>query len=78
MRELGVKWAAFAVVWTTSLAYIIAVAFYQTFSKNNLAAAMLSGMISCLVFVVFTYLVKSFVCKKYTLDQSRLIPSKIV
>jgi hypothetical protein len=77
-KELGIKWAGFVVAWTTGLAYIIAVAFYQTFAQSNVFANIVCGISSVFIFLGFTYLVKIFVYKRQVFHQTRLIPSKVV
>ena len=77
MRELGLRWALFSIIWTTGLAYIIAVAFYQAFTVGSILEAILwiAGLI--VIFTGFTYLFKTAVYKKGFLDKERLIPVKV-
>ena len=49
VREVGVNWARFVAIWSTAIAYIVSVAYYQvaTFSLHpmNSLAYLLSGLL---------------------------------
>ncbi len=56
-RELNRSWALFSVIWTTGIAYITAVLFYQcaTFLENpSVAMAWISGMCSVLALAFYS------------------------
>jgi ferrous iron transport protein B len=78
-RELGWRWALFAMGWTTGLAYILAVACYQIFTRHNLMASIcwLVGLVA--IFTGCTYLIKLVLYKKEKAVTvfPRLIPTKI-
>ena len=59
-REASLKWAVFSGTWSTGLAYLVAVNFYQIshFSRNPLAACMWLGIFIFSISAVYFYLKK--------------------
>lgn len=77
MRELGCRWALFAVAWTTGLAYIIAVVFYQIFTVSSILEAILWIAGAVIIFIGLSYLVKTVICKQMRVESAKFIPTKI-
>jgi ferrous iron transport protein B len=59
VSEVGARWAKFIVLWTTTLAYIVSVCYYQiaTFSVNP-ACSSIYLVISALIILVVLYLLR--------------------
>ena len=59
-REASIKWAVFSGTWSTGLAYLVAINFYQLshFSQNPLSASIWLGVFVCSIMVVYFYLKK--------------------
>jgi ferrous iron transport protein B len=59
-REASVKWAVFSGTWSTGLAYLVAVNFYQLshFSRNPVAACIWLGVFIASISAVYFYLKK--------------------
>lgn len=77
IRTIGFKWAVFSVLWTSSLAYILAVACYQLLTANNwlVIASLASTFIA--VFIGITYLFKMAIYKIEEQVTLKLIPTKV-
>ena len=76
-RELGFKWAAFSVVWTTGLAYVLAVGCFQVFAAATITLAMLWALGLLLLFPACIYLFKLYVATTVVDNRPRTIPTKI-
>ncbi|MFO1258392.1 MAG: Fe(2+) transporter permease subunit FeoB [Gammaproteobacteria bacterium] len=74
-KEVNRKWAMFSVLWTTSLAYLIAAVFYQaaTFSEHPVYASCWIG--SCMIFLVLAYVILRTIAKKQY--RRRELPTRI-
>lgn len=73
LRELNRAWTLFSVVWTTGIAYCVAVAFYQavTFSDHPVSSfAWLFGIFSVLVLTVLAIKLSAPKGKRQTLQTS--------
>ena len=76
MRELGIKWALFTMIWTTSIAYIVSLVFYQVFARGNIFSIILWGGAGIVIFLGVVFLVKRYFL--YKDNNHRLIPTKVV
>lgn len=59
-REASIKWAIFSGTWSTGLAYLVAINFYQLshFSRNPISASIWLGFFICVISMVYLYLKK--------------------
>lgn len=75
-RELGVKWALFSMVWTTSLAYIIAITFYHIFTISILSKIIICVITASIAMTIFTYLIKFLY--KSMIPKTKLIATRLI
>ena len=77
VREVGASWAKFVAIWSTAIAYIISVAYYQiaTFSHNPMMSVMYVLASSIIVFTVIYSLKKkgNLLADISTLSQEKLV-----
>jgi ferrous iron transport protein B len=79
-KELNLRWAAFAVAWTTGLAYVMSVCYYQlaTFAEHPVySAKVLLLIISILVIVLLIMKIKFARIKKAIWVSGQVIPMAI-
>lgn len=77
-RELDKKWAAFSVVWTTGIAYVVAVSFYQlaTFAQHPVSS--IRWVLSLLLgFTVVVIGMKYYLLRSNLVTLKRTIPTRI-
>lgn len=80
-RELNVAWALFSAVWTTGMAYFVAVLFYQTatFADHPLQSLIWVGIIGITAFLVWQGLrFVGFKLNSKTQNQNRTFPTRIL
>lgn len=80
-REIGHGWAYFSMLWTTGLAYGMAVLFYQiaTFMQHPIySISWIAGILLCFAMVIYAMRYYARTDKKYISSTSKILKVKIV
>ena len=78
-KELNKKWAAFSVVWTTVIAYIVATIFYQAVTILEHPQGSIIWILSLLaVFIIFIKIVPKLVNNSMTSIRFKQIATPVI